>query len=243
MSKTVLVTGASGGIGFACAELLAREGYTVLAQGNRTIAALREKAAALQQEGLDIHAYACDVSKSADVNAMCDEIETVYHHLDAAVLSAGIAYAGLLCDMTDEDWHSVMETNLSGAFYVLRRIVPGMTNRRSGSIVLVSSMWGRKGASCEAAYSASKAGLIGLMEALAGEVGPSGVRVNCVAPGVIDTRMMDAYSEDDKRQLAEETPLERLGTPADVAGVCAFLLSDRASFITGQTIGVDGGFL
>ena len=167
----------------------------------------------------------------------------LYHRVDALVLSAGVSYTGLLTDMTDAEWHTVMDVNVSGAFYLIRALAPGMVSQRSGSIVTVSSMWGRVGASCEAAYSASKAALIGLTRALAKELGPSGVRANCIAPGVIDTKMMDEHSEETKAILAEETPLGRLGTPQDVAAAAKFLLSDEAAFITGQVLGVDGGYL
>ena len=136
-----------------------------------------------------------------------------------------------------------MDVNVSGAFYLIRALAPGMISRSSGAIVTISSMWGRSGASCEAAYSASKAAIIGLTQALAKELGPSGVRVNCVAPGVIDTRMMDEHSAETKAALAQETPLLRLGTAQDVAQAVSFLLSERASFITGQVLGVDGGYL
>jgi len=189
------------------------------------------------------HAVCCDLSDSAAVQAMCGEILRVYHRVDALVLSAGVSYTGLLTDMTDAQWHTVMDVNVSGAFYLIRALAPGMVSGRCGSIVTVSSMWGRVGASCEAAYSASKAALIGLTRALAKELGPSGVRVNCIAPGVIDTKMMDEHSEETKAILADETPLGRLGTPQDVAAAAAFLLSDEAAFITGQVLGVDGGYI
>ena len=174
---------------------------------------------------------------------MCKEILSLYHRVDALVLNAGGSYTGLLCDMTDEQWHQVMDVYVSGMFYLCRALVPGMISRQEGAIVTVSSMWGRVGASCEVAYSASKAAIIGFTKALAKELGPSGVRVNCVAPGVIDTAMMDEHSEETKAILAEETPLGRLGTPKDVGKACAFLLSDDAAFITGQVLGVDGGYL
>ena len=241
--KIALVTGASGGIGSACAQQLARQGFTVLVHANHGIADARQLAAALCAEGCDAHAVQADLSDSAQANAMCADILRVYHRVDALVLCAGIAHTGLLCDMTDAQWHAVMDTNVSSAFYLCRALAPGMVSRRSGAIVTISSMWGRAGASCEAAYSASKAALIGLTQALAKELGPSGVRANCVAPGVIDTRMMDEHSEETKRQLAEETPLGRLGTGEDVARAAAFLLSSDASFITGQVLGVDGGYL
>ena len=174
---------------------------------------------------------------------MCAEILSLYHRVDALTLCAGVSHTGLFTDMTDEAWHTVMDVNVSGAFYLIRALAPGMVSRRSGSIVTISSMWGRVGASCEVAYSASKAALIGMTRALAKELGPSSVRVNCIAPGVIDTKMMDEHSEETKAILADETPLGRLGTPVDVARACCFLLGDEASFITGQVLGVDGGYL
>lgn len=135
------------------------------------------------------------------------DILALYHRVDALVLCAGVSHTGLFCDMTDEQWRTVMDVNVSGMFYLIRALAPGMIARNEGALVTVSSMWGRVGASCEVAYSASKAAVIGLTRALAKELGPSGVRVNCIAPGVIDTRMMDEHSDETKATLAEETPL------------------------------------
>ena len=241
--KIALVTGASGGIGSACARELAQRGYTVIAHANHGLQAAQELAQALCAQGMDVHAMQCDLSDSAAVATLCDEILALHHRVDALVLCAGVSHTGLITDMTDAQWHRVMDINVSGSFYLIRALAPQMVSRRSGSIVTISSMWGRSGASCEAAYSASKAAIIGLTQALAKELGPSGVRVNCIAPGVIDTKMMDEHSEETKAILAEETPLGRLGTGEDVAKAAAFLLSDDASFITGQTLGVDGGYL
>lgn len=241
--KIALVTGASGGIGSSCARELAKRGYTVLAHANRGLEAVKSLCDDLRAEGLDAHAVCCNLADSQKVQAMCSEILKVHHRVDALVLCAGVSHTGLLTDMTDDEWHMVMDVNVSGAFYLIRALAPGMVSRGTGSIVTISSMWGRSGASCEAAYSASKAAIIGLTQALAKELGPSGVRVNCIAPGVIDTRMMDEHSEETKALLAEETPLGRLGTGEDVAKAAAFLLSEDACFITGQTLGVDGGYL
>ena len=242
-NKIALVTGASGGIGAACARALCQKGYTVLAHGNRSAEALLALVDALNAEGYDAHAVTCDLSSADACRAMCAKILSLYHRVDALALCAGVSHTGLFTDMTDEEWHTVMDVNVSGAFYLIRALAPGMVSRRSGSIVTISSMWGRVGASCEVAYSASKAALIGMTRALAKELGPSGVRVNCIAPGVIDTKMMDEHSEETKAALAEETPLGRLGTPMDVARACCFLLGDEADFITGQVLGVDGGYL
>jgi len=242
-NKIALITGASGGIGAACAENLARQGYTVLAHYNRGKEAAYALCDALNAEGYDAHPVQCDLADNAQIDAMCRDVLRVYHRVDALVLNAGVSHTGLLFDMTDEEWARVMQVNVTSAFTLCRALAPGMVSNRKGAIVTISSMWGRVGASCEVAYSASKAAIIGFTRALAKELGPSGVRVNCVAPGVIDTAMMDEHSEETKAQLAEETPLGRLGTPQDVAACVSFLLSDAAAFVTGQVLGADGGYL
>ena len=244
MAKNIaLVTGASGGIGSACARELAKRGYTVLVHGHRGFAAAKALADELCASGMDAHAIGCDLADSHAVTAMCEEILHLYHHVDALVLCAGVSYTGLLTGMTDEDWHHVMDVNVSGAFYLIRALAPGMVSRGSGAIVTISSMWGRSGASCEAAYSASKAAIIGLTQALARELGPSGVRANCVAPGVIETDMTAPLGRDTLDALAQDTPLCRNGTPDDVARAISYLCSDAAAFVTGHTLSVNGGFL
>lgn len=241
--KTALVTGASRGIGRETARLLARRGYQVVVHYNESQDAARALLAELRAEGLCASLARADVSDPTQVARMADEVLSVYHRVDVLVNNAGVARQQLFTDVSDADWARMVGVNLSGPFYVTRAFLPGMISRRSGSVVFVSSMWGQVGASCEVCYSALKAGLIGMTKALAKEAGPSGVRVNCVAPGVIDTDMNRALGEETLRALAEETPLGRLGTPQDVARAIAYLAGEDAAFVTGQVLGVSGGFV
>ena len=201
-----------------------------------------EAAAAVAKEA-GAYPICADISMPEEARRAVDMAREQLGHIDVLINNAAIAGFRLFTDITDEEWTRFIGVNLNGAFYVSRAVLPDMIARKSGSIINISSMWGQVGASCEVHYSAAKAGLIGLTKALAKEVGPSGIRVNCIAPGVIDTKLMDEHSEDTKQILADETPLGRLGTGEDVAKAAAFLLSEDASFITGQTLGVDGGYL
>ena len=215
------------------ARRLAAEGYYVYVNYSRA----REEAEALARS-IGGEAVCADVSDAAAVVEMFKTIGTP----DVLVNNAGVAWYGLLQDMTDADWHRLFSVNTDGMFRCCRAAIPGMVREQRGSIINLSSVWGVRGGSCEAAYSATKGAVLAFTKALSKELGPSGIRVNAVCPGVIDTAMLSNLSSEDKAALAEETPLGRLGTPEDVAALIAFLASDEAGFITGQCIGCDGGF-
>ena len=231
--KKALVTGASRGIGAATARELARAGFEVIVNYKNSRDAAEQIASEIG--GIAVRA---DVSDMDDVKRMVDSVGGV----DALVCNAGIALTGLFQD-TAPRWREVFDTNLGGAISCIEAALPHMINQKRGRIVIVSSVWGVTGASCEAIYSASKAALIGLTKSLANELGLSGITVNCVAPGVINTDMNDNLTASDLSALAEQTPLGRLGTPQDVANAIAWLCSDSATFVTGQVLGVDGGFV
>lgn len=241
--STVLITGASRGIGAQCALSFAKAGYDVALNYCRS----EEKALALvkELEALGVKAFAvqADVADIAQVKGMFDAVRRELGTVDVLVNNAGIAHVGLLTDMTDDEWRRLIDTDLSGAFYCCREALSDMIRAHSGVIVNIASMWGEVGASCEAAYSAAKAGVIGLTKALAKEVGPSGVRVNAVSPGVVMTDMMAGFSDDDVAALKDETPLTSLGSPEDIADAVLFLASEKARFITGQVLSVNGGMV
>lgn len=236
--KTALVTGATGAIGSAVCRRLAKDGVTV-AVGYRSDP---ETARALAGELNGLAVY-CDVTDPQSAQKAVDNVLEKFCQLDILVCNAGVAWRGLFQDMPPEAWRQVMSVDLDGAYHCCHAALPAMISRKTGQIITVSSMWGEAGASCEVAYSAAKAGVIGLTRALAKEVGPSGVRVNCVSPGVIESRMNAGLEPQDFAALAEDTPLGRIGLPGEVAEAVAFLASDAASFITGQVLGINGGFI
>lgn len=241
--STVLITGASRGIGAACARAFAEAGYNVAVNYYKSAEKAQRLAEELRAFDVDTLCVQADVTDSAQVAAMFAEVREKLGEPDVLVNNAGISASGLLTDMSDDEWGRLMNTNLSSVFYCCREALPSMIRAHSGVIINIASMWGEVGASCEAAYSAAKAGVIGLTKALAKEVGPSGVRVNAVSPGVVMTDMMAEYSADDVAAMKEETPLESLGTPEDIAGAVLYLASDKARFITGQVLSVNGGMV
>lgn len=238
MKRAAIITGASRGIGKAAAYALAECGYVPVINYLKN----REMAEVTANETGGIP-FCADVSDPAAVKNM---VETAYNKLggiDVLVNNAGISVSGLFTDITSDQEQRLIDINVKGVFNCTRCVLQYMIRKKKGSIINISSMWGEVGASCEVHYSAAKAAVIGFTKALAKEVGPSGINVNCIAPGVINTDMNRAYSEEAMDMLREETPLQRLGTPEDVAGAVAFLASDSASFITGQVLGVNGGFV
>lgn len=238
MNKTVFVTGGSRGIGECAVKEFSNLGYNVAF----TYFKSEEKAKEIEKDTGACGIF-CDVSKSVSVNNAIKIATEKYGKIDILINNAGISEFALFTDITDEAWYRMINTNLSSAFFASRAVLPQMISRKNGVIINVSSMWGQVGASCETHYSASKAGIIGLTKALAKEVGPSGIRVNCVCPGTIDTEMNEHLSKEDKDALISDTPLGKIGTCPDIVNTLLFLCDEKSSFITGQVFGVNGGYI
>ena len=243
MKKVALVTGSSRGIGRAVARRLAREGYAVCINCIEREDKAEELTAELREQGFEAMYYRADVSDSGEVRAMVRAVEETLGNVTLLVNNAGIARQCLFQDMTEEYWRHIFDVNLGGAFNTIQAVLPHMLHEHSGCIINTSSIWGMHGASCEVAYSSTKHALIGLTRSLAQELAPSRIRVNCVAPGVINTDMVQVLGKETLDALAEDTPMGRLGTPEDIAAVVSFLASDAAALITGQVICSDGGFM
>ena len=236
--KTVFITGGSRGIGAELVRAFSQNGwqcaFTYLNSEEQALAVSRETGAL---------AIRCNAGNEEETkNAIGQAIRT-FGHLDALIHNAGTACTNLVQDMTESEFDALYAVHLKGAFLCAKHALPHMISRKEGALLFISSMWGQVGASCESAYSAMKAGVIGFAKALAQEVGPSNVRVNCICPGVIETDMMRQYTQEDEQALKEETPLLRLGTPGDVASSALFLCGEGASFITGAVLNVNGGFV
>ena len=240
--KTALITGASRGIGAAMARAFAEAGYAVALNYRQSEEKARRLAEELTRQGCVAACYRADVADPRQAEEMVRRCEEELGQIAVLINNAGISADGLFTDLTDEVWRRLWEVNVSGTLYCSRAVLPAMIRRGSGVILTLSSMWGQVGGSCEVAYSATKAAVIGFTRALAQEVGPAGVRVNCLAPGVIDTDMNQVYGKEALDALAQETPLQRIGRPEEVAQLALWLASEKAGFITGQVIGVNGGF-
>ena len=240
----VIITGASRGIGAATAEIFAQKGYDIVLNYCRSQEKAEELATFLRKEyKVQLLPVQADVSKPEEAETMIQTVLAQWGTPAVLVNNAGIAQQKLFTEITWEEYQKMMDTNAGSVFACCKAVLPSMIHVKKGAIVNVSSMWGVAGASCEVHYSASKAAVIGLTKALAKEVGPSGITVNCVAPGVIDTDMNGNLSPETLNGLADETPLSRLGTPEDIARAIYFLASADAAFITGQVLTVDGGIL
>lgn len=239
--KTAVVTGSSRGIGAAICKKLCENGFSVAVNYRESEEKAKELVRQLLDGGYDAFAVKADISRPDEARQLIEEAVKRNGRIDVLVNNAGVSVRSFFDSTTDEQWRGIIGTNLDGVFYCSRAAVKRMLTAKSGRIINISSMWGQTGASCEVAYSASKAGVIGLTKALAKELAPSGITVNCICPGVIDTDMMSGFSENDRLLIAEDIPLGHFGSPGDIANAVAFFASDSASYITGQVLGINGG--
>ncbi len=242
MKKTAVVTGGSGGIGAEVCRLLARDGYDIILHYNSSEERARSVAEEIAEKyGVEVSLVCCDLSADNAGKFLGLKIRELTDSVDVLVNNAGVSLVGVFQCVDSESVRSLLNVNLANAMELTAEIMPMMLKNQKGSIINISSVWGVTGGSCEVHYSASKAGLIGFTKALAKEAGPSGIRVNCVAPGFIETEMNNCFDVETVKEVIEETPLCRTGKVCDVAELVSFLASDKADFITGQVIGVDGG--
>lgn len=235
-SKTILISGASRGIGRQIAIDLSQNGYTVIANYNKS-----EQSAKELQTQFNIDIFQADISKSTEIQQLTDYALKKYGKIDVLINNAGISQTKLFTDITDEDWNQMINTNLYSAFKLTQKCLPNMIHNKSGCIINISSMWGQVGASCESLYSITKAGIDAMTKSLAKELGPSGIRVNSIAPGFIDTDMNKCYSKEDVQSIIDETPLEKIGHPSDISKCIKWLIEDQ--FTTGQIISINGGLV
>ncbi len=242
-SKTAVITGASRGIGKAIAEAFAKNNYNVVINYRSSEDDAFKLKEVLTEQGCECEIFKADIGIFSEAKALIDFCIEKYGKTDVLVNNAGISQIKLFTDISFDEWDNMVRTNLTGIFNTTQNAVKNMLKYHSGNIINISSMWGLVGASCEVHYSAVKAGVIGMTKALAKELGLSGIRVNCIAPGVILTDMMKSFSEDELISLKEEIPLNRFGTPEDIAELALFLASDKAKNITGQVFSSNGGMV
>ncbi|MEE0945467.1 MAG: 3-oxoacyl-ACP reductase FabG [Acutalibacteraceae bacterium] len=241
MNKTVIITGASGGIGSAATILFAENGWNVVMNYYKSSQSAKLLASSLSAHGYSVFPYYADITDRSSVERMIYDAENKFGKIDALVNNAGIAQQKLFTDITDNDFNEMINVNLKGTFLCCQAVLPGMIHYKSGKIVNISSIWGITGGSCEVHYSASKAAVIGMTKALAKEVAPSSIQVNCIAPGLIETRMNNNIPTDELAQFVDDIPLGRMGEPSEVAQLIYYLCSENSDYITGQVITLDGG--
>ena len=241
MEKVAVVTGGSRGIGKAIVEALARKNVKVIANYNQSEEKAKKLKEELEKENIEIDIFKADVSKREEVKKMIDYTIKKYGKIDILINNAGIDQEKMFQDITDEDWNNVMKVNLYSVFCTTQEVISYMITQKNGCIINISSIYGINGGSCAVAYSATKAGIDGMTKALAKELGPSNIRVNSIAPGYIDTDMNEKYSEEEREQIKEETPLEKIGKPEDIAKCIEWLIEDN--FTTGQVISINGGWV
>lgn len=243
MKKTVIITGASKGIGAAMAILFARKGYNVVIGYNESYQLAKMLSSSLSSQGYNVLPIKVNVANKLETDILIKEAVYKFGSVDVLINNAGVAFNGLITDTEEFDFDKIFDVDLKGVFNCCKSVTPVMVNQKSGKIINISSMWGQVGASCEVAYSAAKAGVIGLTKALAKELAPSGITVNCIAPGLIDTSMNSNISVEDLNAFVEDIPLGRMGTAEDIAETALFLASEGADYITGQVLGVNGGYV
>lgn len=239
--KNVFISGASRGIGKGIATTLAKEGYNLALCCNNNIDSLTNYAKELQETyHIKAKAYKLNVSDYSEWETTSKQIFNDFKTINIIINNAGISYIGLITDMCEEDWEKIIKTNLSSIFYSTKSFLPNMIHNKSGEIINISSMWGEKGASCEVAYSATKGGVNSYTKALAKEVAPSNIKVNAISCGIIDTDMNKCFSNDEKKELVSEIPMNRFGTPSEIGSLVLSIINSP-NYMTGQIIGCDGG--
>lgn len=243
MNQTALITGSSRGIGAACAKRFAKAGYNVMVHYNTNRAKSEAICRDILVDGGRAACFGADISDPVQAAALVKATENTFGTVDVLINNAGIALYKMFCDTTPSDWNHIFSVNVNGMVYVTQAVLPGMVHQKAGKIVNLSSMWGITGGSCEVAYSASKAAVIGFTKALAKELGPSGILVNCVAPGVVETEMNAALDEETRKALTDETPLEKIAHPDEIAEAVYFLASPQNTFTTGQVLSPNGGMV
>ncbi len=243
MNKTVVITGASKGIGAASAILFARKGYNVVLNYNQSYQSAKLLSSSLSGQGFNVFPVKADVSNKLETDFLINEAISKFGTVDVLINNAGISISGTINEMDIHDSDRIFDVNLKGVYNCCKSVTPKMISQKSGKIINISSIWGQVGASCEVAYSAAKAGVIGLTKALAKELAPSGITVNAIAPGIIDTTMNEEYTIEEIEDFVSRIPLSRMGTPDEIALAAYFLASDDADYITGQILGVNGGYV